>query len=180
MELTVHSHQFSSLCCTTRITMSELEQTKSSILQLVTFIIEKEEFGIDILNVQEIIKPVDITRVPNSSPYVKGVINLRGRIVPVVDLRARFHLPLRTPNKETRIVVVELEDKVVGFLMDAVKQVIRVDKAIIEPPPPQATSVDSNYLKGIAKLEDRLLTLLDLKILLGDTELSPTSTYPES
>lgn len=160
--------------------MSELEETKSSVLQLVTFIIEKEEFGIDILNVQEIIKPVDITRVPNSSPYVKGVINLRGRIVPVVDLRARFHLPQRTPDKETRIVVVELEDKVVGFLMDAVKQVIRIDRAIIEPPPPQATSVDSNYLKGVAKLEDRLLTLLDLHNLLGESELSAAAAYPEN
>lgn len=160
--------------------MSELEQTKSSVLQLVTFIIEKEEFGIDILNVQEIIKPVDITRVPNSSPYVKGVINLRGRIVPVVDLRARFHLPQRTPDKNTRIVVVELEEKVVGFLMDAVKQVIRVDRAIIEPPPPQATSFDSNYLKGVAKLDDRLLTLLDLNNLLGETELNGVQAYPES
>lgn len=160
--------------------MSELDQTKSTVLQLVTFIIEKEEFGIDILNVQEIIKPVDITRVPNSSPYVKGVINLRGRIVPVVDLRARFHLPQRKPDKETRIVVVELEDKVVGFLMDAVKQVIRVDRDIIEPPPPQATTFDSSYLKGVAKLDDRLLTLLDLNNLLGESDLSGAPAFPES
>ena len=160
--------------------MNEPEDTKSSVLQLVTFIIEKEEFGIDILNVQEIIKPVDITRVPNSSPYVKGVINLRGRIVPVVDLRARFHLPQRPPDKETRIVVVELEEKVVGFLMDAVKQVIRVDRTIIEPPPPQATSFDSNYLKGVAKLEDRLLTLLDLHNLLGESELNAAAVFPEN
>ena len=162
--------------------MNELEQTdsNSSVLQLVTFIIEKEEFGIDILNVQEIIKPVDITRVPNSSPYVKGVINLRGRIVPVVDLRTRFRLQYREPDKETRIVVVELEDKVVGFLMDAVKQVIRIDKSIIEPPPPQATSFDSLYLRGVAKLEDRLLTLLDLNNLLSETDLEGTPAYQES
>ena len=162
--------------------MNELQNTdsNSTVLQLVTFIIEKEEFGIDILNVQEIIKPVDITRVPNSNPYVKGVINLRGRIVPVVDLRTRFRLEYREPDKETRIVVVELEDKVVGFLMDAVKQVIRIDKNIIEPPPPQATSFDSNYLRGVAKLEDRLLTLLDLNNLLSETDLSGTPAFQES
>jgi len=152
--------------------MSETDNNSSTLIQLVTFIIEKEEFGIDILNVQEIIKPVDITRVPNSAPYVKGVINLRGRIVPVVDLRVRFHLPHRKTDKETRIVVVELEDKVVGFLMDAVRQVIRIEKEVIEPPPPQATSVDSLYLRGVAKLQDRLLTLLDLENLLNESELS--------
>ena len=160
--------------------MSESENTNSDVLQLVTFIIEKEEFGIDILNVQEIIKPVDITRVPNSNSYVKGVINLRGRIVPVVDLRTRFHLPHRDPDKDTRIVVVELEDKVVGFLMDAVRQVIRVEKNVIEPPPQQATSLESNYLQGVAKLEDRLLTLLDLNNLLSDSDIHTATAYQES
>ena len=160
--------------------MSELENNNSGVLQLVTFIIEKEEFGIDILNVQEIIKPVDITRVPNARSYVKGVINLRGRIVPVVDLRTRFQLPYRQPDKNTRIVVVELEDKVVGFLMDEVRQVIRIDKHVIEPPPPQATGVDSNYLRGVAKLDDRLLTLLDLNNLLDESDLQAASALQES
>ncbi len=159
--------------------MSETENNSSTLIQLVTFIIEREEFGIDILNVQEIIKPVDITRVPNSAPYIKGVINLRGRIVPVVDLRVRFHLPQRPTDKETRIVVVELEDKVVGFLMDAVRQVIRIEKEVIEPPPPQATSVDSLYLRGVAKLEDRLLTLLDLENLHEETDLSKSVAMQE-
>ena len=139
-------------------------------MQLVSFVIENEEFGIDILKVQEIIRPVDITRVPNAPSFVEGVINLRGRIVPVVDMRKRFNLPDREQDQHTRIVVVELTDKVVGFIMDAVKEVIRVDRSVIEPPPELAIGIDTHYIKGVAKLEDRLLILLDLEEVLSVDE----------
>ncbi len=150
--------------------MSEHVTAAGDLLQLVSFVIENEEFGIDILKVQEIIRPVDITRVPNAPTFVEGVINLRGRIVPVVDLRKRFSLAEREQDQHTRIVVVELSDKVVGFIMDAVKEVIRVDRSVIEPPPDLAIGIDTHYIKGVAKLEDRLLILLELEEVLSVDE----------
>ncbi len=152
--------------------MSDLaSQYQGDVLQLVSFVIAEEEFGVDILKVQEIIRPPEITRVPNAPSFVEGVINLRGRIVPIVDLRARFGLPPREQDKDTRIVVVELEEQVTGFQMDAVKEVIRVEQDVIEPPPELAIGIDTDYLKGVAKLEERLLILLDLEEVLSENEL---------
>ncbi len=146
------------------------QTSRSQILQLVSFLIENEEFGVDILNVQEIIRPVDITRVPNAPAFVEGVINLRGRIVPVVDLRKRFNLPRRERDKNSRIIVVELGDKIVGFMVDAVREVLRVDASVIEPPPELAIGIDAHYITGVAKLDDRLLILLDLERILTEEE----------
>ena len=156
-------------------------ETVSDLLQLVSFVIEGEEFGIDILKVQEIIRPVPITRVPNAPAFVEGVINLRGRIVPVIDARKRFGLPARAMDESSRIVVVELtgktagSSKTVGFIMDAVREVIRVERSVIEPPPELAVGIDADYLSGVAKLDGpegsgRLLILLDVERVLADEE----------
>ena len=151
--------------------MTASNQSNETIYQLVSFVVEDEEFGVDILKVQEIIRTVDITRFPKSPEFVEGVINLRGKIVPVIDLRVRFGIGKRERDNETRIIVVELTDKVVGFLVDKVKEVIRVEKNIIEPPPELTTSISSNYITGVAKLQDRLLILLDLdKVLSGEEQ----------
>ncbi|MCL5268226.1 MAG: chemotaxis protein CheW [Bacteroidetes bacterium] len=151
--------------------MTANNQSNETIYQLVSFVVEDEEFGVDILKVQEIIRTVEITRVPKSPEFVEGVINLRGKIVPVIDLRRRFGIEKRERDNETRIIVVELTDKVVGFLVDKVKEVIRVEKSIIEPPPELTTSISSNYITGVAKLQDRLLILLDLdKVLSGEEQ----------
>ncbi len=151
--------------------MNPNNQINETIYQLVSFVVESEEFGVDILKVQEIIRTVEITRVPKSPEFVEGVINLRGKIVPVIDLRRRFGIGKRDRDNESRIIVVELTEKVVGFLVDKVKEVIRVEKSIIEPPPELTTSISSNYITGVAKLQDRLLILLDLeKVLSGDEQ----------
>ncbi len=150
--------------------MNTSSQSNETIYQLVSFVVENEEFGVDILKVQEIIRTVEITRVPKSPEFVEGVINLRGRIVPVIDLRKRFGISKKERDNETRIIVVELTDKVVGFLVDKVKEVIRVEKSIIEPPPDLTTSVNANYITGVAKLQDRLLILLDLDKVLSSNE----------
>ena len=138
--------------------------------QLVNFDIGSEEFGVDILKVQEIIRVPEITRVPNCPEFVEGVINLRGKIVPVVDLRHRFKLPSIKKDNNTRIIVVELAEKTVGFLVDQVKEVIRVETAIIEAPPDLVTSAERRDITGVAKLEDRLLILLDLDQILHVAE----------
>ncbi len=145
-------------------------QSNELIYQLVSFVVENEEFGVDILKVQEIIRTVEITRVPKSPAFVEGVINLRGKIVPVIDLRRRFGIEKKAHDNETRIIVVELPEKVVGFLVDKVKEVIRVEKSVIEPPPELTTNVNANYITGVAKLQDRLLILLDLDKVLSNEE----------
>ena len=139
----------------------------SELLQLVSFVLGNEEFGVDILNVQEINRMMQITKVPNSPEYVEGVINLRGRVIPVIDLRCKLGMEKKQKDKNTRIVVIEVKGKTVGFIVDAVKEVIRIPESITEEPPEITSGVNSEYIMAVGKLEDRLLILIDLdKILL--------------
>lgn len=133
------------------------------ILQLVSFNVGVEEFAINILNVQEIIRIVDITRVPNSPEFVIGVINLRGKVIPIIDLRMRLGLNTIEKDKNTRIIVFELNSKILGFVVDNVNEVIRIDSHITEPPPSMVSGIDQKFITSIAKLRDRLLILLDLE-----------------
>jgi purine-binding chemotaxis protein CheW len=135
----------------------------SKILQLVTFRLDNEEFGVDILKVQEINKMIDITRIPNAPPFVEGVINLRGKIIPIVDLRKRLGFEGRPFDKSTRIIVVELDGVVLGFIVDSVSEVLRISDATVEPPPPLVSGIESEYIEGVGKLDGRLLILLELK-----------------
>lgn len=146
---------------------SEREQ---EILQLVTFHVGDEEFGVEILEVREINRMMEITRVPHAPDFVEGVINLRGQVIPVVDLRKRFGLQAVERDKSARIVVVELGDRVVGFLVDSVNEVLRVPRNLVEPPPPIVGGIDAAYIEAVVKLEDRLLILLDLRKLLSRGE----------
>ena len=140
----------------------------SSQLQLVTFEVQDEEFAVDILAVQEINRMMQITRVPQSPPDVEGVINLRGRIIPVIDLRKRFGVEEATEHgADSRIIVVEVSGRVLGFLVDRVHEVLRIDSSIVEPAPAMASGVDTDYIQGVGKLDDRLLILLDLERLFG-------------
>lgn len=148
-------------------------QTKAApeeLLQLVSFHIGAEEFGLDILRVQEINRMVEITRVPNSPHFVSGVINLRGRVIPIVDLRERFGLAKKENDKNTRIIVVELKGRVVGFVVDSVQEVLRIPRSITEPPPAMVAGIGSEYITAVGKLEDRLLILIDLERILTSTE----------
>jgi len=150
--------------------MSESESQSEDVRQFVSFVVAGEEFGVNILTVQEIIRPIEITRVPHAPEFVEGVINLRGRILPVIDLRSRFGFPERSQDEDTRIVVVELENQTVGFITDTVREVLRVDATTIEPAPDIAVGIDAHYLRGVAKLDDRLLILLDLEGILSAEE----------
>lgn len=141
-------------------------------LQLVTFEVGSEEYAVDILSVQEINRMLDLTRVPQSPPEVEGVINLRGKIIPVVDLRRRFAMPPVERTDSNRIVVVEVNRRVLGFIVDRVHEVLRIDDSIVEPAPAMACSVDSEFISGVGKLEDRLIILLDLEKLFSSTALS--------
>lgn len=141
--------------------------SENELLQLVTFVVGTEEFAVPILSVQEINRMMQITRVPQSPAFVEGVINLRGKIIPVVDLRKRFGLENRETTGENRIVVVEVNGRVIGFMVDKVNEVLRIQSNIVEPPPPMVCGIDSEYVQSVGKLEDRLLILLDLGRLFG-------------
>ncbi len=142
------------------------------LLQLVTFSIGEEEFGVEILKVQEIIRMLEITRVPKAPDFVEGVINLRGKVIPVIDLRLRFGLQAKGHDKKTRIIVIEINQMIVGFVVDSVSEVLRIPAGTIEPPPPVISGLDSEYISGVGKLDDRLLIMLDLNRLLSKEEKS--------
>lgn len=149
--------------------LARVEET-GDLLQLVTFTIANEEFGLDILLVQEIIRVLPITKVPGAPEFVEGVINIRGKVIPIMDLRQRFGLAAKEHDSHTRIIVVELQALMVGFVVDAVSEVLRLPSGTVEPAPPLVAGIDSEYIKGVGKLEDRLLILLDLDKLLSVSE----------
>jgi purine-binding chemotaxis protein CheW len=148
-------------------TSKETKNDTTELLQLVSFKIGHEEFGVDILNVHEINKMVQITKVPNAPYFVEGVINLRGRVIPIIDLRTRLKLEKKEHDKDTRIIVVEINKKTVGFIVDAVKEVLRIPMNITEAPPEIVAGIDSEFIKAVGKLEDRLLILIDLEKILN-------------
>lgn len=131
-------------------------------LQLVTFNIADEEYAVDILAVQEINRMMELTRVPQSPAEVEGVINLRGKIIPVLDLRTRFSIAKTAPTERTRIIVVEVHGRVLGFVVDRVQEVLRISRTIVDPAPEMVCSIDSDFIDGVGKLDDRLLILLNL------------------
>jgi purine-binding chemotaxis protein CheW len=141
-----------------------------AILQLVTFKLGTEEFGVDILKVQEINKMMNITKIPNAPMFIEGVINLRGKIIPIVDLRKRLGFRDQPYNKSTRIIVVELDGLVLGFIVDSVSEVLRIPENTIEPPPSMVAGIESDYIEGVGKLDERLLILLELKKVFSSPE----------
>lgn len=145
------------------------------LLQLVTFSIGEEEFGVNILKVQEIIRTMDITKVPRAPAFVEGVINLRGKVIPIIDLRKRFGLFSKPEDKDTRIVVIEINNIIVGFVVDAVSEVLRIPASTVEPPPPVVAGVESDYINGVGKLKDRLLIMLDLDRILTSEDMDMLS-----
>ncbi len=147
-----------------------VESQSEGLLQLVSFNLGKEEFAVDILKIQEINRMVEITKVPKSPEFVEGVINLRGKVIPIIDLRKRFNLPGSENTKQTRIVVVDIDNKVVGLVVDAVSEVLRLPTNTVEPPPPIVAGIDSEYISGVGKLEDRLLILPELDKVLSKDE----------
>jgi purine-binding chemotaxis protein CheW len=140
------------------------------VLQLVTFKLGSEEFGVDILKVQEIIKMMNVTKIPNAPAFIEGVINLRGKIIPIVDLRKRLGFNDQEFDKSTRVIVVELDGLVLGFIVDSVSEVLRIPEDTIEPPPSMVAGIESEYIEGVGKLDDRLLILLELKKIFSSPE----------
>jgi purine-binding chemotaxis protein CheW len=138
--------------------------------QLVIFMLSKETYGVNIHAVESIIKLQTITEVPRSAAFILGVTNLRGTVVPVLDLRKRFNMCPCENSINSRIIIVNAEGSKVGILVDEVDEVLKVSRDAIQPPPAMATTIDSTFINGIARIEDRLIILLDLeKVLISST-----------
>jgi len=150
--------------------LDKKENVSEELLQLVTLTLGTEEYAVDILKVQEINRMKEITRVPNSPSYVEGVINLRGKVIPVVNLRSKFGLQEKENDERTRIIIMDIQGIIMGLIVDSVSEVLRIPSNIVEPTPPMASNISSEFIKGIAKLEDRLIILLDMDKLLGKTD----------
>lgn len=149
---------------------ADQQTSGEELLQIVSFRVGDEEFGLDILSVQEIIRHQHLTRVPNSSEFVDGVINLRGKVIPVIALRKRFGIVQQPSEAQSRIVVLEVNNMVLGFIVDSVPEVLRIPGTAVVPPP-RLGKVEREYVSGVAKFADRLLLLLDL-----DRIMSPQDT----
>jgi purine-binding chemotaxis protein CheW len=146
--------------------------------QLVIFELANEFYGVDISAVEGIIKMQSITVMPHAPSFVEGVTNLRGSVLPVIDLRKRFNLPDVGNPKESRIVVADMRGTKVGMIVDSVSEVLRIPEEAIEPPPPMVASVDSAFIKGIAKMGDRLIILLEISAVLSSEETNDLQRLP--
>jgi len=139
-------------------------------MQLVSFRLANELYGIEITKVREIILITEITRIPQTPHYVKGLINLRSTVIPVIDLRALFGLPEGEMTDESRIMVLQASGRTIGIVVDAVSEVLRVKQDQIAPPPPTVAKLGREYLTGLVKLDKQLLILLDIDKILSDEE----------
>lgn len=149
---------------------AEEKKVEEETLHLVGFFLNDEEYALEISQVQEIIRVSGWTRVPNAPGHIKGVINLRGRIIPVVDPKLRMGFTSGEMTKDSRIIVVEAGRKVIGMLVDRVSQVLRLPLRTIETAPDEVTEADKGFVKGVGKLDGRLIILLDLGKVVGREE----------
>jgi purine-binding chemotaxis protein CheW len=147
------------------------QENHRDLIQLVTFSLDTEEYGIDVLKVREIIRMTAITRVPNTPPFVEGVINLRGKVIPVFSIRRKFGLNDVERDNRTRIMVMEVGAELMGFIVDAVSEVIRISEEEIQPPPPVMNgNTSQECLAGVINQQERLLVMLDLEKLFTSEE----------
>ncbi len=151
--------------------MDMIEKNKNDAeVQIVAFKLEKEEFAINIHHVREVLKMTQVTPLPQSAHFIEGVINLRGEVIPVVDLRKRFELDSGERGEHTRIIIVEIQGNKVGLIVDSVTEVLRFPPAAIQPPPSRIAGTRTDYIEGVGKVDDRLLIILRLDKILTTEE----------
>jgi purine-binding chemotaxis protein CheW len=147
--------------------------------QYLTFNLADEYYGVDILKVQEIKGYTTVTRIPNTPDYLKGVLNLRGTIVPIMDLRMKFGMGVTEPTSFTVVVVVNVRNRIMGFMVDAVSDVLDLNAKNIQPPPELGSAVDINFVAGISNANERLVTLLDIDRVLTEEEVKTVEELPQ-
>ena len=150
--------------------VKDRHEIEAELNQLISFMVGEEEYGLDILRVKEVIRIREITRLPQAPSFVKGIINLRGDVIPIIDLRDKFGLEHREYTAMTRVIVVDVDGKLVGMVVDAASQVVRIPADQIEPPPPIAGGLSVEYIRGVGKLDERLIILLQIDRILSTEE----------
>lgn len=138
--------------------------------QMVVFGLGREEYGVEITEVQEIVRLQEITKIPNTPEFVEGVVNLRGKVIPLIDMKKRFGLEQTERTGDNRIIVINVHNSIIGVIVDYVSEVLRISDDRIEQPPAIVKGIGKEYLKGIGKISDRLLILLDLEKILSSDE----------
>ncbi|MBA7664464.1 hypothetical protein ES703_72525 [subsurface metagenome] len=155
--------------------MAETREDKAAadaLTQLISFMIGKEEYGLEILTVKEVIRIREITKIPKAPVFVKGIINLRGDVIPIIDLREKFGLETEEYTIMTRVIIVEVDGKAIGMVVDSVSQVIRIAQSEVEPPPPLIGGLSTEYLRGVGKIGEKLIILLNIiKILTTEEKI---------
>lgn len=147
------------------------DDSRGELIQLVSFNLDQEEYGVDVLKVREIIRMPVVTRVPNTPHYVDGVINLRGKVIPIISMRKKFGLIESENDKQTRIMVMDVDGELMGFIVDAVSEVIRISGSEIQPSPAVvASGIEQECIAGVINQAERLLVLLDLEKMFSQEE----------
>ncbi|MGM0653593.1 MAG: chemotaxis protein CheW [Bacillota bacterium] len=146
------------------------EAAENGEVQLVVFVMETEEFACSINNVREVLKMIKVTPLPRSLDFVEGVINMRGEVIPVIDLRKRFGLPDAERTDNSRIIIVEVEERMVGLIVDSVSEVISLSSEQIQEAPSQVAGGKTDLITGVGKVDDRMLIILDLNRILTSEE----------
>jgi purine-binding chemotaxis protein CheW len=146
-------------------------ESKHELIQLVSFNLGPEEYAVEVLKVREIIRMTTITHVPNTPPSVEGIINLRGKVIPIISLRNRFNMPGAEEDHHTRIMVMDIAGKLMGFIVDGVSEVIRISSGEIQPPPAMVgNGVDQDFICGVIQHSDHLLLMLQMDQMLSNEE----------
>lgn len=140
--------------------------------QFITFNLREEEYGINILHVEGIhrLKEISITKVPRAQEFIEGIVNLRGQVIPVIDLRRRFNQGSSPQDRDTRMIVVNIQEKPRGLLVDRVDEVVDVPEDAIDDPPQEVVEIDTEFIQGIAKIKERLIIILDIERILSEKE----------
>jgi purine-binding chemotaxis protein CheW len=146
------------------VSLKDSDNRKNELIQLVSFNLDSEEYGVEVLKVREIIRMIPITHMPNTPPYVEGIINLRGKVIPIISMRKRFGLMEAENNTHTRIMVMDMDGELTGFVVDAVSEVIRVSASEIQPAPPVVSgNMEQECIAGVINHSERLLVVLELE-----------------
>ncbi len=155
------------------------ESAEQTMKQYVTFVIGNEYYGVEVLKVQEIIGMMQIVHVPNSAEFMKGVINLRGTVVPVVDMRIRFKMPEREYDMFTVIIIVEVKNRMIGMIVDSVSDVVDMAESSIQETPHFAAKIETDYIRGMGQVDDKLVIILDIDKILSTSDLEKMSQDAE-
>lgn len=146
--------------------ISTVSKSEAAETQLVVFTLAGCEAAVGIRQVREILRVGEVTRMPKAPPFLEGIINMRGKIIPVIDLKKRFQMPLVDRTDESRVLIIEIQDQMIGFLVDKVAEVLKVSGALVEPAKRPVLAIGVEYLDGFLRFEKRLILLLNLKKLL--------------